>query len=131
MTLLTESLARVVTEMGWQPGTHLENHVARRLTMCGLRAEQQYTVGHRYHLDFAWPEMKIGLEADGWIHRDPEKAASDRRRDSWLRNEGWLIFRVDDEFGEDSIRGQVTRVAVVVRKLTTADDAGKYITGRL
>lgn len=130
MTLITESLARVVTELGWQPGTHLENDVARRLSLCGLRAEQQYRVG-RYRLDFAWPTMKIGLEADGWIHRDPEKAGSDRRRDSWLRSEGWLIFRVDDQFGEDAIRSQVTRVAVVVRKLTTADEARAYITGRM
>ena len=118
----------VVARQGWKPGTFLENQVARRLTMCGLRAVQQYQAG-RYRLDFAWPSMKIALEADGWWHRSPEGAAKDRERDSWLRSEGWLIFRVDDQYGEEAIRSQVTRVAVIVRKLTTVDEARAYITG--
>lgn len=127
---VTEALARIVTDLGWKPGTQLENQVARCLSRCGLRAAQQHTVG-RYRIDFAWPSMKIGLEADGWWHRSPEGAVKDRQRDSWLRSQGWLTFRVDDEHGEESIRSQVTRVAVVVRKLTSEQEARAYITGRM
>lgn len=103
-----------VLHFGWRAGTDLENSVALALTHCrALRAQQQYSVG-RYRVDFAWPERKIALEADGWYHRSPEGAEKDRRRDSWLRSQGWVIFRVDDEHGEYLLIEQVRRVARIV-----------------
>ena len=112
-------LKDLVAEHGWKPGTHLENQVALLLTRSRLSAEQQHQVG-RYRLDFAWPDVKIALEADGWWHRSPEGATSDRQRDSWLRSQGWVVFRVDDEHGEDSLREQVVRVAHLVRSQAPA-----------
>jgi very-short-patch-repair endonuclease len=97
----------------------LENRAALILSRCGLRAEQQYRVG-KFRLDFAWPDIKIALEVDGWWHRSPQGAASDRQRDSWLRSQGWVVFRVDDEHGEDAMRAQVARVARMVRAETPA-----------
>ena len=105
-----------VAERGWRPGTNLENMVCRQLTSFTHRPEQEYRAG-RYRLDFAWPEVKIALEADGWYHRSPEGAANDRRRDSWLRSEGWLVFRVDDEHGERVLAQQISRVAQIVTAL--------------
>ena len=64
--------------------------------------------------------MKIALEADGWWHRSPEGATADRQRDSWLQSQGWVVFRVDDEHGEDSLRDQVVRVALLVRSQAPA-----------
>jgi very-short-patch-repair endonuclease len=101
---------------GWRPGTDLENMVARHLTHFAHRPEQQHRAG-RYRLDFAWPDLKIALEADGWWHRSPEGAARDRQRDSWLRSEGWLVFRIDDEHGERVLAQQVSRVAQIVTAL--------------
>lgn len=98
---------------GQKPGAHLENQVALILSRSRITAEQQYQVG-RFRLDFAWPDVKIALEADGWWHRSPEGATADRQRDSWLRSQGWIVFRVDDEHGEDSLRDQVVRVAHLV-----------------
>jgi very-short-patch-repair endonuclease len=105
-----------VAAHGWRPGTSLEDMVCRQLTHFAYRPEQQYRAG-RFRLDFAWPDLKIALEADGWHHRSPEGAARDRQRDSWLRSEGWLVFRVDDEHGEAVLAEQISRVAQIVTAL--------------
>ena|SRR5260221_214282 len=99
---------------GWKPGTYLENQVAWLLSSYGMTAEQEHHVG-RFRLDFAWADKMIALEADGWYHRSPAGAAKDRNRDSWLRSQGWIIFRVDDEHGELVLREQVARVVRFVR----------------
>lgn len=116
MSAITNALRQVVIERGLHPGTHLENQVALILSHCGLHPEQQYRAG-RFRLDFAWPELKIALEADGWHHRAPEGAARDRLRDSWLRSQGWVVLRVDDEHGERALRAQVVRVAGIVTEM--------------
>lgn len=115
---MTSTLANItrdiVIERGWRPGTDLENNVALALSHSNApRCEQQYSAG-KYRLDFAWPDRRIALEADGWWHRSPEGAAKDRMRDSWLRSEGWVVFRVDDDHGGYSLEDQVRRVARIV-----------------
>jgi very-short-patch-repair endonuclease len=109
------ALRALVIERGWRPGTHLENQVALILSRFTVaRPEQQYRAG-KYRLDFAWPQPCMALEADGWWHRSPEGSARDRERDSWLRSQGWLIFRVDDQYGESVLAHQIMRVCRLVR----------------
>lgn len=113
--MAADALAQHIVGRGWRPGTALENQVAFILMRFDTpRPEQQHRAG-RYRLDFAWPAARIALEADGWWHRSPDGASKDRQRDSWLRSEGWLVFRVDDEHGEDLLEHQVMRVCRVVR----------------
>lgn len=81
-----------------RPGTSLENKVALRLHRWGILAEMQYRVG-KYRLDFAWPERKIALEADGPHHWRPDVAMKDAIRDSWLRGHGWIVLHVDQMNG--------------------------------
>jgi very-short-patch-repair endonuclease len=108
---------QIVEDRGWRHGTDIEDRVAIWLSQAGFRpgetVEQQYRVG-RYRLDFAFPDVKMGLEVDGWHHRSPEGAARDAERDSWLRSQGWLILRVDDRHGEDSFSEQVDLVCWLV-----------------
>ena len=105
-----------VVAAGWRAGTTLENRVAHRMMRWGYTTGdakdpravvQQHRVGN-YRLDFAWPMQRIALEADGWHHRSPEGAERDARRDAWLRSQGWLVFRVDDQDGEDGLNEQLS-----------------------
>jgi len=48
-----------------------------------------------YRADFAWPESKIVIEADGheYHERTKEQAARDRKRDRVMQRAGWMVLR--------------------------------------
>jgi len=48
----------------------------------------------RYRLDFAWPELKVALEYDGYEAHEG-RAEHDRAREEDLRRRGWLVVRAD------------------------------------
>jgi very-short-patch-repair endonuclease len=115
--------ATAITERGWKPGTDLENRVTRFLAGAFTTADlkQEHRVG-RYRLDYAWPDVMVGLEVDGWHHRSPEGAAHDAQRDAWLRGQGWLVLRVDDRNGLDAMAEAIVRVCRVVHGLRAIDE---------
>ena len=120
--------AHIVRTRGWQSGTDIEDHVACHLSGV-FRAEevsQQHRVG-RYRIDFAWPDVMIGLEVDGWYHRSPMAAARDAERDANLRAQGWLILRIDDRGGWDVLDDQLGRVCRVVHALRRNGDSRHYV----
>ena len=54
----------------------------------------QYPVG-RYRLDFAWPELRVAVETDGWAtHGRRQAFEDDRARDAFLLAAGWRVLRV-------------------------------------
>ncbi len=72
-----------------------------------LLPQLQYKVGS-YFLDFAFSDMKIGIEYDGKHHKD--QYDRDIKRDRYLNSLGWEIGRIykndkgfDVRFGDDPI----------------------------
>lgn len=108
-----QHVKRLVEEAGLRTGTSLEDTVAWRLHRAGLVFVQQYPAG-KYRLDFAWPDKQVALEADGWHHRSPEGASKDALRDAWLRSRGWLVLRIDDAMGPESLERQIASAARLV-----------------
>jgi hypothetical protein len=117
--------ARLVAD-GWAEGNWGENRVVGILNTAGispavrtnagmLDCRQQYQSG-RYVLDFAWPKLKIAIEADGKVHRNDPNYEHDRIRDAWLRGQGWLVFRVDTTLA-GGLEAEVKRVVAVIRAL--------------
>lgn len=102
--LINTSLRNLLHKHGLRIGSRLENSVTWKLHRHGVLDECQYRVG-KYRLDYAWPAERIALEADGVYHWTPEVALKDVARDHFLRGNGWLVFRVDNENGnlEDQI----------------------------
>ena len=82
---------------GWTPGNYGENRIALALTALREspeRCRQQHRVG-RWRLDFAWPEQRVAIEADGWVHGHPNTQRRDDARDGdLLLQHGWFIFRI-------------------------------------
>lgn len=67
--------------------------------------DQQHWV-HGWPLDFAWPELKVVVEVDGFaFHRDHKKFLSDMAKRNALSLDGWLVLTfsyhdlVDDPIG--------------------------------
>lgn len=113
----------LVERQGWKSGTDLEDRVAFLLGKWGhgpAVLTQQHRIG-KYRVDFADVASKVAVEADGWWHRSPEGAAKDAERDSYLRSQGWLIFRVDDRHGDDVLTRQVLAVSRVLQMLRDDD----------
>ena len=70
----------------------------------GLFGQYQLTTQFRvsngereYAIDFAFPQLKIGIEADGEIfHSAPKQIQHDKERDMNLAQQGWTILRFND-----------------------------------
>lgn len=63
---------------------------------CTIRSKGRIVLYPQYpvlnfHIDFANPYLKIGLELDGKAFHDKAK---DTIRDQWLADEGWTIIRI-------------------------------------
>jgi very-short-patch-repair endonuclease len=51
--------------------------------------------GGRVRLDFAWPDLKVNVEADSRLwHTSPSDRRRDAARDARLRAAGWIVVRV-------------------------------------
>jgi very-short-patch-repair endonuclease len=82
----------------------LEGKVWLLLQRSGVRlpARQHWvtTTGGRYRLDFAWPDRKLGLEADSWKHHGDRVAfGKDRERLSEMVAIGWRVLLVTWDVG--------------------------------
>lgn len=72
--------------------TQLEARIRVALEILGVGFVQEYTVC-RYSIDFAVPQHKLAIEADGdYWHRIT--AARDARRDARLAAAGWTVVRL-------------------------------------
>lgn len=104
-------------DAGLQTGTHPENLAAYRLHQWGHRFEQQYRVG-RYRLDIALPALRIAVEIDGPHHQRPDVAVKDTFRDQWLRDEGWIVLRVN---AGDTLEDQLANVSALLHQAVAAN----------
>ncbi|MGH2699100.1 MAG: type IV toxin-antitoxin system AbiEi family antitoxin domain-containing protein [Actinomycetota bacterium] len=101
-TAILQNVLREREIASGQTESPLEIKVERSLRRHGLDPpERQYTVtcpdGTRVRLDFAWPEQKVGIEADGFRwHADFESWQRDARKHNLLQEMGWKIVRATD-----------------------------------
>ncbi|MDQ3575284.1 MAG: hypothetical protein M3404_10270, partial [Actinomycetota bacterium] len=101
------------SRLGTDPGeSELEARVNRWLTEAGLPCPvaQHWVVagGHRFRLDLAYPDRRVGFELDGWKPHSTRNAFDgDRARGNELALEGWRIYH----FTSQTARASAIRVA--------------------
>lgn len=94
------ALAAMASALSESPG-----ETRTRMLLAALpipNAVQQHRVvvnGHAYRLDFAWPDLRVGLEFDGLLkYFGPESSAEvlrrERERENELVDDGWVIVRI-------------------------------------
>ncbi|EHL78571.1 endonuclease domain-containing protein [Bacillus smithii] len=63
------------------------------LSLNGYYVKSQVPCG-KYRIDLALPTYKIAIECDGKAyHSTPEQKAHDRRKNAYLRKNGWKVMR--------------------------------------
>lgn len=68
----------------------------RRRYQGGYRFRKQHPIGP-YIADFACIAEKLVVEVDGDTHGDDDAIAYDARRDGFMRERGWRVFRITNE----------------------------------
>jgi very-short-patch-repair endonuclease len=79
------------------------------------RPVRQHQVGP-FHIDFAYPSLRIGLECEGWeFHGNRIAWKRDKARTAWLEARGWrLIFVAWDDVTRRQ-RQTLDRIAIALR----------------
>lgn len=111
--MIAAHVRELCTKHGLSIGTHPENLAAYRLHQWGHEFSQQHHVGS-YRLDIAFPSLRVAIEVDGPHHQRPDIAVRDTFRDAWLRDRGWVVFRVNTG---DTLEDQLSRVSEIVHVL--------------
>ncbi|MCA9294132.1 MAG: DUF559 domain-containing protein [Phycisphaerales bacterium] len=65
----------------------------RNRRLGGLKFRRQYACPP-YTLDFYCPDAQLAVEIDGHVHRSPQQAEHDAKRDAFLAKQGIAVFRV-------------------------------------
>jgi very-short-patch-repair endonuclease len=78
-----------------------------------------------YRADFAFPQEKIIVEADGkqW-HSTPKQKRSDKRRQRWLEKDGWKVLR----FTGSEIFNNASECAEIIKREVLKHEASKHST---
>lgn len=87
----------------------LWSHLKEFRKLYGLHVRKQVPIGP-YVVDFAIHAERLVIEVDGHFHEEPDRAAKDAARDSWLRRAGYrvLCFRTGDL--DDSFDGCIEEI---------------------
>lgn len=83
----------------------------------GYKFRRQHGI-ERYILDFYCPRLRIGIEIDGLIHRDPVQAAYDIQRDLDLSSMGIRILRFSNQLVDDKIEQVLARIKSFIQNQT-------------
>lgn len=114
---------------GWKSRAKVNTSYAERFFMkvLGLNhIEYQHELPESgYFIDFAiilTNGHKIALEIDGRQHKQPERAASDARKDESLRKTGWHVHRIpwcsiNSETGKQRMKAEIDGFLTVYRSL--------------
>jgi very-short-patch-repair endonuclease len=71
----------------------IERRLYDTLRIQGYYVKTQVPCG-KYRIDLALPTYKIAIECDGKAyHSTPEQKTHDRRKDAYLRKNGWRVLR--------------------------------------
>lgn len=69
-----------------------------------------------YEYDFAFPELKVDIEIDGYQHKQEKYKESDKRRDEWSISQGWRVLRIEASIIKNSLLLAVNEIEKFIGK---------------
>ena len=106
MTLLSKDFSTDIEKL-------ITDELIKRGLRKGIDFSTQYPIKYSFILDFAFPDKKLAIEADGepW-HSTPQAKRRDKYRDNILKKQGWKVIR----FWGNEIREDVEKVVDKILK---------------
>lgn len=103
----------------WRARNEWEARVLRHLSRLGVPDPipnlPVHVGGRRRVIDFAWPEIKVALEFDGFVpHSNRRTFDDDRARQNDLVDDNWRVYRVTSSALRRSARGALAPVVRAV-----------------
>ncbi len=86
---------------------------ALRRTQLGVRFRRQEPLGP-YIADFVCYSHRLVVEVDGISHADGDDRYA-QRRDRWLRERGWTVVHLSDEYVIRNLEGALTTISEVLK----------------
>ncbi len=77
----------------------------------GLSPNPQFRI-EAYYVDFAFPDIKLAIEADGAAYHSDDRKERDRKRDGFLWSRGWTVKR----FHGTTIHNRAENCAFVIKR---------------
>jgi very-short-patch-repair endonuclease len=103
---------KVKEDLVRKPDSPIEWRLYSALMVRGERVEPQVSCG-RYRIDLVLRAYRIAIECDGKAyHSTPEQKAHDRRKNTYLRKNGWKVLR----FSGSAINGRMGKVLEKIEK---------------
>jgi very-short-patch-repair endonuclease len=86
------------SNFGWQSRSKLKPSYPETIAIGvlsdnGINYIRELKVG-KFFIDFALIDTKIAIEIDGQQHTKPERVELDKRKDKFLIENGWTIYRI-------------------------------------
>lgn len=96
------------------PYKNCESPIERRLYLAllqnGYQIETQTPCGP-YRIDITIPGARIAIEADGKAyHSSPSQKAHDRKKDAYLRRQGWKVIRISGRQINGNLQGVINKI---------------------
>src|SRR5690606_13784691 len=92
--------------------SYIERRLYKALQLRGYYVRTQVRCG-KYRIDIALPSYRLAIECDGKAyHSSAEQKAHDRRKNAYLRRNGWRVLR----FSGRQINGELSKVLARIEK---------------
>ena len=132
LTSIEQKLAEMIENVASTAGLNPQ-HIRAQFPI------QNPSGGKPYSLDFAIPNVKLGIEADGEVwHSSNEQVMDDKKRDYLLAQRGWTILRFDDKTIDDAPQAVKSTIGTYLQKVlnpqkqasTDSSDVGVHLFAR-
>jgi len=90
-----------------------------RIPIEGSHFRRQIEIGP-YRSDFGSLRLKLLIEVDGPIHKEPSKAEHDQERTRWLENEGYHVIRFANREVTTDMNSVLSAISLAIETQTLA-----------
>jgi very-short-patch-repair endonuclease len=102
---------------------------ARALKLPPWRRNYRFLEPRKFEIDFAWPELRFGVEIDGHVHRIRDRFDTDREKGALAILAGWTLMHVTGQHVRQGLAIEWARQAIAL--LSRHEDEARHPPHRL